>query len=55
MDCGFQIYNGNTFEKAASDNRLVLPSKEKAHMWLDLQKGSYTCNYKYLEIQFWNI
>ena len=26
-----------------------------ANMWLDLQKGSYTCNYKYLEIKFWNI
>ena len=25
------------------------------NMWLSLQKGSYTCNYKYLEIQFWNI
>ena len=22
------------------------------NMWLSLQKGSYTCNYKYLEIQF---
>ena len=25
------------------------------HMWLDLCEGSYTCNYNYLEIQFWNI
>ena len=24
-------------------------------MWLHLQKGTYTCNYKYLEIEFWNI
>ena len=25
------------------------------YMWLDLQKVSYTRNYKYLEIRFWNI
>ena len=30
-------------------------TKIHLYMWLDLQKGSCTHNYKYLEIPFWNI
>ena len=33
IDCGFKNYHGNAFEKAASDDRQLLSSKGKLHIY----------------------